>query len=176
MFYMAVRYEGLDSYPDLELTETISPKSDKEPIHGVLSTLLKWHREDPVNEWEENRNNIIYNSYQNNRNPFIDYPILAEHIWGTEIGAHWTGTESLNNTTYKETPLSIYPNPTSNILNITGLKTSAKISIYDINGRKLFVSQIDANNNSINVSELCGIYLLNIITQEKKTTKVIIVK
>ena len=39
-----------------------------------------------------------------------------------------------------------------------------------------FVSQIDANNNSINVSQLCGIYRVNIITQEKKTTKVIIVK
>ena len=58
MFYMAVRYEGLDSYPDLELTELIPSRGDKEPIHGVLPILLKWHREDPVNEWEENRNNI----------------------------------------------------------------------------------------------------------------------
>ena len=31
--------------------------------------------------------------------------------------------------------------------------------------RKLFVSQIDANNNSINDSEFSGIYLLNIINK-----------
>ena len=47
MFYMAVRYEGLDSYPDLELTESMLPQGNKEPIHGVLSTLLEWHRNDP---------------------------------------------------------------------------------------------------------------------------------
>ena len=176
IFYMAVRYEGLDSYPDLELTETILPQSDKQPLHGVLSTLLEWHRNDPVNAWEENRNNIIYATYQNNRNPFIDFPILAEHIWGTKIDASWNGEQSLNNTDYNETAISIYPNPTSNILNIKGLHTSAKVSIYDLNGRKILVSQIDANNNSINVSELNGIYILNIITAEKKITEIIIVK
>ena len=76
-FYMTIRYEGLDNYPDLELTGLMLSQGDKEPIHGVLSTLIEWHRNDPVDEWEENRNNIIYNSYQNNRSPFIDFPILA---------------------------------------------------------------------------------------------------
>jgi endonuclease I len=43
--------------------------------------LLKWHRNDPVSNKEIVRNNEVY-SYQNNRNPFIDYPQLVEYIWG----------------------------------------------------------------------------------------------
>lgn len=46
--------------------------------------LLKWHRQDPVSDKERNRNNAVQ-SIQGNRNPFIDYPILAEYIWGDSI-------------------------------------------------------------------------------------------
>ncbi|MFT4645293.1 MAG: endonuclease I [Planctomycetota bacterium] len=35
LFYRSVRYEGLDSYPDLELTEVMLTQSNTEPIHGV---------------------------------------------------------------------------------------------------------------------------------------------
>lgn len=45
------------------------------------SLLLKWHRQDPVNQKEIDRNNAVY-SFQGNRNPFIDYPNMVEYIWG----------------------------------------------------------------------------------------------
>lgn len=48
--------------------------------YGV-ALLLKWHREDPVSQKEIDRNNGIQKT-QGNRNPFIDYPYLAEYIWG----------------------------------------------------------------------------------------------
>jgi endonuclease I len=80
IFYMAVRYEGLDGYVDLEPTEQMLPQSSIDPTHGVWATLMDWHRADPVDLWEENRNNIIYYDFQDNRNPFIDHPELAEHL------------------------------------------------------------------------------------------------
>lgn len=43
--------------------------------------LLKWCKEDPVDELERTRNEAVY-EIQGNRNPFIDYPELAEYIWG----------------------------------------------------------------------------------------------
>ena len=46
-----------------------------------LALLLKWHRQDPVSQKEVDRNNGIQLT-QGNRNPFIDYPYLAEYIWG----------------------------------------------------------------------------------------------
>ena len=52
--------------------------------YGV-ALLLKWHRQDPVSLKEVDRNNGIQKT-QGNRNPFIDYPYLAEYIWGERSG------------------------------------------------------------------------------------------
>ncbi|MEH6943872.1 endonuclease [Bacillus sp. JJ722] len=79
LFYMDVRYEG-DGEIDLELSDSVNtyPK----PLHGKKSTLLAWHKLDPVDDFERNRNDIIYEKWQHNRNPFIDHPEWAESIWG----------------------------------------------------------------------------------------------
>ncbi|MBR0620876.1 endonuclease [Bacillus pumilus] len=79
LFYMAVRYEGDDRFPDLELNDKVNNGSA--PLHGKMSVLLKWHKQDPVDQIERNRNEIIYETYQNNRNPFIDHPEWAGAIW-----------------------------------------------------------------------------------------------
>lgn len=78
IFYMAVRYE--DAELDLELTETPRPQQDKAPLHGVVSTLLRWHQLDPPDDYERRRNDRV-ETLQGNRNPFIDHPEWAELIW-----------------------------------------------------------------------------------------------
>lgn len=50
-----------------------------------VDLLLKWSREDPVSQKEIDRNEKVY-GFQNNRNPFIDFPSLAEYIWGNKKG------------------------------------------------------------------------------------------
>lgn len=52
--------------------------------YGV-ALLMKWHRQDPVSKKEIDRNNGIQ-ATQGNRNPIIDYPYLAEYIWGEHAG------------------------------------------------------------------------------------------
>ena len=59
--------------------------------YGV-ALLMKWHRQAPVSKKEIDRNNGIQQT-QGNRNPFIDYPYLAEYIWGEKAGE----TLNLNN-------------------------------------------------------------------------------
>ena len=98
MFYMAARYnylsgsdsDGIDAgNPNLEIINSLSHSSSftssttvKGQI-GVLQDLLEWNRLDPPDEWEIHRNNLCYNNFTNNRNPFIDFPEWAEYIWGT---------------------------------------------------------------------------------------------
>lgn len=79
LFYMAVRYEGDDGYPDLELNDKTGNGSA--PYHGKQSVLLEWNKQDPVDDRERKRNEIIYEKYQHNRNPFIDHPEWADEIW-----------------------------------------------------------------------------------------------
>lgn len=80
LFYMAVRYEG-NGELDLELSDTVN--TSPAPLHGKLTTLLEWHKQDPVDEFEIRRNETIYQNWQKNRNPFIDHPEWAELIWKT---------------------------------------------------------------------------------------------
>ena len=48
---------------------------------GTLDLFLKWNREDPVSDFERQRNEVIEGA-QGVRNPFIDNPYLATLIWG----------------------------------------------------------------------------------------------
>lgn len=43
--------------------------------------VLKWSRQDPVDEIEMARNEAVY-EIQGNRNPFVDFPNLCEYVWG----------------------------------------------------------------------------------------------
>jgi len=79
IFYMDTRYEGENGEIDLTVVDELN--TYPEPKHGKLSTLLLWNQMDPPDEFERNRNNVIY-SFQRNRNPFIDNPQFAGLIWG----------------------------------------------------------------------------------------------
>ncbi|HBT59380.1 MAG TPA: hypothetical protein DEA45_00990 [Acholeplasmataceae bacterium] len=50
---------------------------------GDLSMFLAWHLEDPVSDFERNRNEVIYQN-QKNRNPFIDHPELVSMVFGNQ--------------------------------------------------------------------------------------------
>ncbi|HEY9115235.1 MAG TPA: endonuclease [Bacteroidales bacterium] len=79
IFYMSTRYEGENGEIDLEVVDHNNTYPNAQ--HGKLSTLLQWNLQDPPDEFERNRNNVIY-SFQKNRNPFIDNPEFAQLIWG----------------------------------------------------------------------------------------------
>ena len=81
-FYMSVRYYSEDSNWGSSAMTTKSVIKD-----WALQMLLDWNDQDPVSEKEINRNNVIYNDYQHNRNPFIDHPEYARMIWDED----WEG-------------------------------------------------------------------------------------
>ncbi|MEX1191037.1 MAG: endonuclease [Brumimicrobium sp.] len=94
IFYMATRYEGENGEVDLEIVDYIPQNNYTNlPIHAKLSDLYQWHLADPVDDWERNRNDIIYYDYQENRNPFIDHPEFVEEIWDEHLNLE---SESLN--------------------------------------------------------------------------------
>jgi len=78
IFYMDIRYSGDEGEPNLNVVDFTSTFPNAQM--GKLSTLLEWNNQDPVDAFERRRNDVIFN-WQNNRNPFIDYPELANLIW-----------------------------------------------------------------------------------------------
>ena len=112
IFYMATRYEGEGGELDLEAVDAVN--TDPNPEHGKLSTLLEWNQLDPPDEFEQNRNDVIY-GYQNNRNPFIDHPEFVNYIWGPPVlVANFSADITIGNS-----PLEVQFSDTSNGENIS---------------------------------------------------------
>lgn len=152
MFYMATRYEGNSGEPDLELVDYTGTDG---PIFGKLTTLLQWHKDDPVDDFENNRNEVVY-SYQGNRNPFIDHPEYVEAVFNPS-----TSTSTL----IKESEIKIYPNPATDILKIEAPENH-KTEFYSIIGEQVLVS----TKETIDISRFdSGIYFV-VVKNELGTT------
>lgn len=88
-FYMVTTYQDLTWKYTYMVSQNLYPTLNS----WSIDLLLKWHRQDPVSDKEENRNDAVY-KIQNNRNPFIDYPDLAEYLWGNKKGQSFSTSAS----------------------------------------------------------------------------------
>lgn len=91
LLYVYTRWGQPNLYTDVSSANLPAMDSDDsqntgEPAIESLETLLEWCREDPVDTWEMQRNDLIQ-QVQGNRNVFIDYPELAWLMFGEEIPA-----------------------------------------------------------------------------------------
>ncbi len=84
---MDVRYDGSDhvdgsAEPDLIVTDDrgelhSDSTNPQDPAYiGMRSVLLEWHDQDPPDDVEAWRNEVVF-GVQGNRNPFIDHPELV---------------------------------------------------------------------------------------------------
>ena len=109
IFYMAARYnylsgsdsDGIDAgNPNLEIVNNVTSwqnsgyqsSTSTTGKMGILQDLLEWNRLDPPDQWEIHRNNLLYNNFTNNRNPFIDFPSWADAIWGVSENGSYNST------------------------------------------------------------------------------------
>jgi endonuclease I len=169
MMYMYTRY-GDRCKPSLNGNGALQGSTE------MLQVYLQWNAEDPVTDFEDQRNPYLENFY-GNRNPFIDNPYLATLIWGGPAAEdRWglIGTEE-----FIAENISVYPNPTSEIIWVED-NTSFSVnnySIYDISGRRILFNTFNASEKKVDVSNLnSGVYLLELVSSERKITKKIVVQ
>jgi len=76
---MVVRYDGINGFNWTFdwLNNTRLPSIGEGPQD--LATLIEWHKQDPPDKWEVDRNNYVQ-SVQQNRNPFVDHPEYVDYI------------------------------------------------------------------------------------------------
>ena len=108
VFYMMARYNYLaddgdtinSSNPNLEIVNNVSSYENSGYTStktntgkmGILQDLLEWNKLDPVDTFEIHRNNLLFNNYSFNRNPFIDFPEWADYIWGVSSKGEYNAT------------------------------------------------------------------------------------
>lgn len=164
VFYLQIRYNGLEivnGYPDGLIGQ-----------FGDLATLLDWHRNDPPDDYEMNRNNVVY-TWQNNRNPFIDEPDLVEYLWGTHVGDIWSQSLSLSDN--YETQIKIFPNPTYDGFYLKGIQNETVLDLFSIDGRKIRSFKID-QDTYVDYNLSAGMYLLKMSSDNQLSLKKIIIK
>ena len=165
VFYMAVRYNGL-SVVNGDIADTTVGQL------GDLASLLTWNTLDPSDDFEMNRNNYIY-TWQVNRNPFIDYPDLANYIWGAKAGQVWHSNLASND--FVNLKVTLYPNPAKKSINISGLNEKATIEIYNSSGAKVLKSKF-TGETQLNIDFPSGIYYAKINSGDQTIVKKILVE
>jgi Endonuclease I/Secretion system C-terminal sorting domain len=160
LFYMAVRYNGLSLVNGNPADATIGQLGD-------LATLLQWNQLDPADDFEMNRNNYIY-TWQKNRNPFIDYPNLANYIWGANVGQVWSTNLASNDFSLQS--VNFFPNPAKDYFIISGLNETSKLEIYNVIGEKVLEQTIE-NDSKIEINWSSGIYFVKITSDGKSIIK-----
>ena len=168
-FYMAVRFIGLNV-----VNGDPSENNGSNPSGNIgdLATLLSWNVSDPRDDFEMNRNNYIQ-TWQHNRNPFIDYPLLANYIFGSQYGNQWFA--SLSNESFETTDVKVYPNPATDHVFVSGITSLSKVEIFSLLGAKVF-EKTDNEDQMIPIHFEKGLYFVKITSDEKQIVKKIIVK
>ena len=157
VLFLSLRYNGLDivdGFPD-----TVGQLGD-------LQTILSWNDLDPVDDFEKNRNNVIYN-WQNNRNPLIDLPEIVNYIWGENYGDIWF--DNLNVSTSQDA-FEFYPNPTNGEIYFNSYLD--KVEVYSLNGQKLLNFK---NVDMLEINLEKGLYLVSLYKEGKSSIHKIII-
>jgi len=149
---------------------------------NMPNLLLQWNAEDPVSLYEDQRNTYLGNASntygQGNRNPFIDNPYLATVIWGGPVAQNRWPTIFLETSTFEfANAVSIYPNPSSNIVNISTDITLDEIDIITISGQVLQqIKNPVFENNNYTISNLQkGFYFLKLSSDTNSVIKKVLI-
>ena len=164
-FYFVTCYE--DRLSSFDRNDVLTGDTYPSLTSWFYNLMLAWHREDPVSQKEIDRNEAVY-KHQNNRNPFIDYPELAEHIWGNKKSEAFyfesieVDLDGLQMPKYDV----VVSDSRISISNLNG----EQIALFDLSGRMLYSTETTTSTYEFNV-ERRGIYILRI---NSAVTKIIV--
>lgn len=166
MMYMYTRY-GDQCLPSLNGAGALQGDTQ------MLQTFLEWNADDPVNAYEDQRNEFLEGAY-GNRNPFIDNPALATVIWGGPVAEdRW---DILNTQDVSNLEWVLYPNPSNgNTVNITSIAPIEKLVVYNLLGQIVMELRPQNPNKASIHSIKNGVYLVKLFSSQGTTAKKMIV-
>ena len=161
-FYMVTRYRNINFTQEEGGRAMFTYSSGTAGLTTYATNLLlKWHREDPVSEKEKDRNDGI-EDVQGNRNPFVDYPELAEYIWGTNKGETWhmSGTGIVTSIANNREILSQITISNGRISLATDTDETVAYTIYGIDGKRMLQGSFRGQAKILTNRFGQGLYLL----------------
>ena len=150
MMYMYVRYDAVC------LPSRVGNGSNANTPDDMVDLFLKWNVEDPVSDFERQRNTYhgnTTNTYaQGNRNPFIDNAYLATRIWGGDAAIDSWGIFTTQDDEAPTTPTNVMvSNVTTTTFNVSwnASTDNENVSGYDILLNGNVVGESSTTNYSV---------------------------
>jgi len=147
MMYMYIRYG------DQCLPTGVGFGSDAETPDAMIDLFLDWNVEDPVSDFERQRNTYHENTNntfaQGNRNPFIDNAYLATRIWGGDDAIDSWGLYINSDTEAPTVPVNVsLSNNTTTSIDATWTASTDNVGVtkYEIYANSV-LNGTSANNN-----------------------------
>jgi hypothetical protein len=167
MMYMYVRY------PTQCLATNVGAGSTSFSTFGDMPNIfLEWNTEDPVSQYELNRNNIL-NTLQGNRNPFIDNPYLATIIWNGPVANETWGLLSIKQNSLSQ--IVVYPTITADYIYISNPSNKTfTYTIYNIIGENIKTNTTTDKIDMLN--SVKGLYFIKLTNENFSTTHKVILK
>jgi endonuclease I len=156
MMYMYIRYPT-----QCAATSVGAGSTSFSPLGDMPDIFLIWNAEDPVTDFEMQRNDHI-ETVQGNRNPFIDNPFLATMIWSGPVAEDsW---EVLYTETQTATPVFVYPTVTDDCVYIHNYyETNSNITIISLKGQRF---ELNAENNKLCLDGFSsGMYFISLMDE-----------
>lgn len=170
LMYMYVRYNTRC----LPLNITMNPSTYSADFPDIL---LKWNIEDPVSDFERQRNNVVA-GIQKNRNPFIDNPYLATVIWGGPAAQNtWPDVFNGGGSTDTELPstpsnLSVSGTTSSTVsLAWTASTDNIAVSAYDIYVNNALKTTVYTNSGTATGLNPATTYSLYVVARDAAGNK-----
>ena len=147
MMYMYIRYGNQCKPNGVGIGSSSSTPDD------MIDLFLEWNVEDPVSDFERQRNTYHENTNntfaQGNRNPFIDNAYLATRIWGGDDAIDSWGLYITSDTEAPTIPVNVsLSNNTTTSINATWTASTDNVGVtkYEIYANNV-LNGTSANNN-----------------------------
>ncbi len=143
---------------------------------GRLNTETTFDWDYDLKDWIAQKRNVL--EYDDIGDPLLQYQYGRDpesENWDIVLKYFYHYSQSSGSLVLFSPLISIFPNPTSGIINITGLTKPAKIKLYSVQGQLLISKNQGVNN--IDISDMpVGVYFLGLSSDDLFMWKTIIKK
>ena len=159
-FYMVTCYEDrFTSWTAGSATQVFSTDRYQGLKTWCMDMMVRWSKQDPVDELEIARNNAVQ-EVQGNRNPFVDYPGLEDYVWGSKKDVafsydNYNGTGGNEDPDRVEAPVfSPIAGTYKDAVNVTlTCATSGATIYYTLDGTEPSINSTLYTNSGIHLTE-----------------------